>query len=112
LQSFRDEIQKSVVGWSKHMELAKSLIAKHGPDPRFLAMIDSAKAALRELATRIRDKDAEILRVTAEFEEKMRAPAYRQWLARQAAQSGDTCDTPGTTASVADTGPALLSVVC
>lgn len=112
LQMFRGYMDKSEAHWTQKIELVESMMAKHGANPQFLAMIDAAEAALRGLATRIRDKDAEIQQVSAELEEKMRAPAYQEWLARQAAQSGDASDAQGAGASAADTVPARLSVVC
>jgi hypothetical protein len=48
LQSFRNALGKSIAQCSEHIKLAQALITKHGPDPRFLAMIDTAQKALRE----------------------------------------------------------------
>lgn len=99
-QHFRGLLNQSILNCSEYMNVAKSLIEKYGAQPRFLDMMDVAKAELRSLSMRTREKDLEIDGLATELDEKMRAPAYQQWLSRQAAQQDEAAGAQGAKALV------------
>ncbi|MDZ3838594.1 MAG: hypothetical protein U0S49_14595 [Rhodospirillales bacterium] len=102
---------QSIEHWSKSIKTAEELIMKYGPTSPLLAMMDSAKAALNELAAQVREENFGINQLTTELNEKIAAPAYQQWLSRQAqsCQAYNGQDSAATTCHVRATA---LSVVC
>lgn len=111
MHTLRDSTSQSIEHWSKSIKTAETLIAKYGPISPLLAMIDSAKSSLQELARRARDEDIEIDRLTTQHNEKIAAPAYQQWLSRQA-QAGHVSSAQDPAAPSVNEAPAQLSVVC